>query len=82
MWKHHPGEKGFLIWKREISFLKNVPPGWDGIIFVHIIANVFFNRKDYLNGISSKNPVSAKRDKFPHILPLSNKLARSVATRT
>ena len=32
--------------------------------FLHVIANVFFNGKDYLNDIWSKYPVSAKRDKF------------------
>ena len=52
MKKIHAGEKGLFICKNEISAVKNIPPGRDKII-LHVIRNVFFSGKCYLNWISS-----------------------------
>ena len=37
---------------------------------MYVIRNVFLNEKDYLNGILSEYPLTAKRDKFNHIISL------------
>ena len=51
MEKIHAGEKGLFICKNEILAVKNIPPSRDKII-LHVIRNVFFSVKCYLNWIS------------------------------
>ena len=58
MEKNRPGETGFLNCKSEISVLKKIPPSWHRIIS-HVTRNVFLDKKDYLNGISSTYPAPA-----------------------
>ena len=50
---------GFLICKGVISFVKNIRPKWDVMIST-CYQRCIFNRKDYLNGISSKYCLPAK----------------------
>ena len=67
--QNYIGDMGFLICKREISFVKNIPPSLDGISFT-CNHNRIFNGNNYLNGNSSKYFVPAKQDKFAHIICL------------
>ena len=63
--KNHPGgrDSSFVEAKSRL-LIKSRQGGTTS--FLHVIRNVFFDRKDYLNKISSKYPVPPKQDKFSH----------------
>ena len=60
---------GFLICKSKISVVKNILSTLVEIILTCSQKSIF-NEKSYLRSISSKYPVPAKRDKFPHVINL------------
>ena len=60
-------DSSFVKARSRLSKTSRLPgTGW----FLHVIRNVFFDKKYYLNGILSKYRFPAKRDKLPHNQPL------------
>ena len=69
MGKNYPGDTGFIVCKSDLLCKKILYLSRKGL-FLHVIRNLFFNRRDYLSRILSKYPFPARWDKFPQIMTL------------